>query len=221
MTNQQSAPEALRLADELAQRWGENMVCSELEAAAELRRLHYENAWLAALVEAQQAAPSAADRVKLPEPDTAETAPWTGWKVKYHSPDQIIGYGNQQFNAGRQFEAERLAALRAQQPTTHVQNPAEIEHVAGDVSKNGPGSNMAQPAPSAAAAVGEVEPVFWMNEKGHTWSHSDWKQFPKHRAKYPIPLYAHRPASPALPHAPGRQRPSRSRAAHRAPAHRP
>ena len=40
-------------------------------------------------------------------------------------------------------------------------------------------------------------PAFWMNEKGHTWSHSDWKQFPKHRAKYPIPLYAHRP--PPLP----------------------
>ena len=35
---------------------------------------------------------------------------------------------------------------------THVQKPAEIEHVAGDVSKNGPESNMAQqPAPSAAA----------------------------------------------------------------------
>lgn len=32
-------PEALRLADELAQRWSENMVCPELEAAAELRRL--------------------------------------------------------------------------------------------------------------------------------------------------------------------------------------
>ena len=56
-----------------------------------------------------------------------------------------------------------------------------------------------QPAPSAAAAVGEVEPVFWMNEKGHTWSHSDWKQFPKHRAKYPIPLYAHRPAPQPSP----------------------
>ena len=34
----------------------------------------------------------------------------------------------------------------------HVQNPAEIEHVAGDVSKNGAESDMAQqPAPSAAA----------------------------------------------------------------------
>ena len=31
----------------------------------------------------------------------------------------------------------------AQQPATHVQNPAEIEHVADDVSKNGAESNMA------------------------------------------------------------------------------
>lgn len=50
-------------------------------------------------------------------------------------------------------ELRRLAALvEAQQPATHVQNPAEIAHVAGDVSKNGPESNMAQqPVPSAAA----------------------------------------------------------------------
>lgn len=45
------------------------------------------------------------------------------------------------------------ALVEAQQPATHVQNPAGIEHVAGDVSKNGVESNMAQqPAPSAAAA---------------------------------------------------------------------
>ena len=43
------------------------------------------------------------------------------------------------------------------------------------------------------------EPAFWMNEKGHTWSHSDWKQFPKHRAKYPIPLYPHFPATQPAP----------------------
>lgn len=47
-----------------------------------------------------------------------------------------------------------------------------------------------RPAPQQEAQ----EPAFWMNEKGHTWSHSDWKQFPKHRAKYPIPLYPHLPA---------------------------
>lgn len=74
MTNQQGAPEALRLAD-----WLQNAVatypqvsedepggyCQEVdqvmdEAAAELRRLHAENERLAALVDAQQPAPSAA-----------------------------------------------------------------------------------------------------------------------------------------------------------------
>lgn len=71
------------------------------------------------------------------------------------------------------YNGRKSAALvEAQQRATHVQNPSEIEHVAGDVSKNGPESNMAQqpalsvewqcgqqasgfsqqPAPSAAAA---------------------------------------------------------------------
>ena len=57
----------------------------------------------------------------------------------------------------------------------------------------------------AAPQQGAQEPAFWMNEKGHTWSHSDWKQFPKHRAKYPIPLYPHFPApqpAPACHHRP-------------------
>lgn len=45
-------PEALRLADELAQRWGENMACPELEAAAELRRQHARIAELEAQLEA-------------------------------------------------------------------------------------------------------------------------------------------------------------------------
>lgn len=41
---------------------------------------------------------------------------------------------------------------------THVQNPANIEHVAGDVSKNGTESNMStqQPAPAP-----QQEPVAW------------------------------------------------------------
>ena len=54
-------------------------------------------------------------------------------------------------------ENERLTALvEAQQLATHVQNPAGIEHVVGDVSKNGAESNMAQqPAPSAAVALSD------------------------------------------------------------------
>ena len=58
MTNQQWAPEAPRLADALECRttsWPDKVF-----AAAELRRLHAENERLAALVEAQQPAPSAA-----------------------------------------------------------------------------------------------------------------------------------------------------------------
>ena len=50
------------------------------------------------------------------------------------------------------YEDHIAAMVEAQQPATHVQDQAEIEHVAGDVSKNGAESNMAQqPAPSAEA----------------------------------------------------------------------
>lgn len=70
------------------------------------------------------------------------------------------------FDTGCDTEAELLLSdvetllslVEAQQRATHVQNPAEIEHVAGDVSKNGPKSNMAQqPATSAAAAVSDED----------------------------------------------------------------
>ncbi|WP_422846919.1 hypothetical protein ACOYR4_13175 [Acidovorax sp. M14] len=62
----------------------------------------------------------------------------------------------------------RLAALvEAQQTATHVQNPADIEHVAGDVSKNGAESNMAQqPAPSAAAAPVAVKAMGYGGSTG-------------------------------------------------------
>lgn len=125
MTNQQGAPEALRPIARYkigyhTDEWGmrSSTPSGIPDPAGEWVR--YED-HVAALVEAQQPAPLAAGRVKLPEPDTAETAPWTGWKVKYHSPDQIIGYGNQQFNAGRQFEVERLVALWAPQPSSAPQ----------------------------------------------------------------------------------------------------
>lgn len=58
---------------------------------------------------------------------------------------------------------------------------------------------LAWTAALAAPQQEAQEPAFWMNEKGHTWSHSDWKQFPKHRAKYPIPLYPHFPAPQPAP----------------------
>jgi len=62
MTNQQGAPEALRLADEFDW-WLARGITIEprlYDAATELRRLHAENARLAALVGTQQPAPSAA-----------------------------------------------------------------------------------------------------------------------------------------------------------------
>ena len=65
MTNQQGAPEALRLADALCKRVAESSTLSRFDgdlayAAAELRHLHAETERLAALVEAQQPATSAA-----------------------------------------------------------------------------------------------------------------------------------------------------------------
>lgn len=65
MTNQQGAPEALRLAESLERRttiWAEKCF-----AALELRRLHAENERLAALVDAQQPAPSAAVASRVAE----------------------------------------------------------------------------------------------------------------------------------------------------------
>ena len=61
------------------------------------------------------------------------------------------------------------------------------------------GKKQAERIAEAAPQQEAQEPAFWMNEKGHTWSHSDWKQFPKHRAKYPIPLYPHFPAPQPAP----------------------
>ena len=62
------------------------------------------------------------------------------------------------------YEDHVAALVEAQHPATHVQNPAEIEHVAGDVSKNGTESNMAQqPAPSAAVVGDNRVPEAWTN----------------------------------------------------------
>ena len=55
-----------------------------------------------------------------------------------------------------------VALVEAQQPATHVQNPAEIEHVAGDVSKNDAEVNMSTwqeeqvPCPTCAALARTV-----------------------------------------------------------------
>ena len=128
MTNQQGVPEALRLADALEFRttsWPDKVF-----AAAELRRLH-------ALTEIQQ------QELISESHRTAEQ------KLR---ADQMTRQHADQAAMNREARAKLAALVDAQQPATHVQNPAGIEHVAGDVSKNEPESNMAQqPAPSAAA----------------------------------------------------------------------
>ena len=57
----------------------------------------------------------------------------------------------------RRIDAAKLAVLTAQaisaEPAEHVQNPAENEHVAGDVSGNGAGLNMS----SQHARIAELE----------------------------------------------------------------
>ena len=71
------------------------------------------------------------------------------WGMRSSSPSGIPDPAG----ACVRYEDHIAALVEAQQPATHVQDQAEIEHVAGDVSKTGPESNMAQqPAPSAAAA---------------------------------------------------------------------
>lgn len=169
MTNQQGAPEALFYADALDR-------CAEVDfdhifvpAAAVIRRLHAENQRLAALVEAQQPAKADSLRQILTDPENQPNQ--YGVQFLMHGAKMAFRIGNRQFcldyepDEPGEFEFMRDALISAfsiftpdvkmaQQPATHVQNPAEIEHVAGDVSKNGAESNMAQqPAPSAAASA--------------------------------------------------------------------
>lgn len=76
MTNQQGAPEALRLADIADDEAWAFVIGVRKEIAAELRRLHAENERLAALVEAQQPAPSAAAAVVVYEQKENEMQVW-------------------------------------------------------------------------------------------------------------------------------------------------
>ena len=65
------------------------------------------------------------------------------WGVRSLSPTGIYD------DAGPWVRYEDHAAVITALRTTHVQNPAEIEHVAGDVSKNGAEVNTPQqPAPA-------------------------------------------------------------------------
>lgn len=171
MTNQQGAPEALRLAEEITELMCSNEAAARRIAAAadELCRLHAENERIAALVEAQQPAKAESLRQILTDPENQPNQ----YGVEFGMSGQQMHFkiGNQLFRLAyepddqQEFEFMKRMLIHAfstftpdvkmaQRPAAHVQNHAEIEHVAGDVSKTGAESNMAQqPAPSAARPV--------------------------------------------------------------------
>ena len=129
-------PEALRIADEFRDCIECDAIPSIIDiekAEAELRRLHAENERL------QQELIRESHR-------TAEQ------KLR---ADQVTRQHADQAAMNREARAKLAALVEAQQPAAHVQNPAEIAHVAGDVSKNGAKSNVSaqQAAPSAAAQI--------------------------------------------------------------------
>ena len=56
----------------------------------------------------------------------------------------------------------RLVQATSAEPAAHVQNPAENEHVADDMSKNETGSNTAQPAPPADSVLEDAARLDWL-----------------------------------------------------------
>lgn len=75
------------------------------------------------------------------------------WGMRDSTPSGIPDHAG----AWVRYEDHVAALVEAQQPATHVPNPAEIEHVAGDVSKNGAESNMStQPAAQPAVQQGDA-----------------------------------------------------------------
>lgn len=164
----------------------------------------------AALVEAQQPAKAESLRQILTDPENQPNQ--YGVQFLMHGAKMAFRIGNRQFcldyepDEPGEFEFMRDALISAfsiftpdvklaQQPATHVQNPAEIEHVAGDVSKNGPKSNMAQqPAPS------EQQPFGWIKQSEIDSSNDFGGSINLWRQKYDcdVPVYlAQQPAPSA------------------------
>ena len=158
------------IADMRPNKWSPAALVHELFTAAQLAPGEgIENAVgrLAALVEAQQPAKAKSPRQILTAPENLPNQ----YGVEFGMSGQQMHFkiGHQLFRLAykpddqQEFEFMKRMLIHAfstftpdvkmaQHPTTHVQNPAEIEHVAGDVSKNGAESDVAQrPAPSAAA----------------------------------------------------------------------
>ena len=143
----------------------------------------------------------------LPLVDVPHFADGGGWD-QFASFVESKGYSAVMLPGEHEPEADYLASGRTERGTSHmvVMNDGKLVF---DPHPSNAGLSSVQCvwllAKRAAPKQEAQEPAFWMNEKGHTWSHSDWKQFPKHRAKYPIPLYPHFPApqpAPACHHRP-------------------
>ena len=178
MTNQQGAPEALQIAIALEREWQADALNYDtaLSAAAELRRLHeltesqqeiigkVADSLLDAHITAQAIRPAVGKALVSQLLEALETS-----RVLKADFESLESYGIENRKRAAAIEAARayistdLAALvEAQQRANHVQNPAEIEHVAGDVSKNGAEVNMStqqeeqEPCPTCAALARTV-----------------------------------------------------------------
>ena len=153
MTNQQGAPEALRFTKkpvtiEAIQWTGKNLreVITFTHGPPDTRSTHAGMAWEA------YADLVARDGLKIYTLEGKMLANVGDWIIRgvkgemYPCKDEIF-----------RMTYEPAALVEAQQPAAHVQNPAEIEHVAGDVSKTGAEANTSaqQPAPATQQA-GEV-----------------------------------------------------------------
>lgn len=98
-------PEALRLADVLEQRWRENMVCPELEAAAELRSLEADkDDWKDASSVFKERAISAEARVKALEALNSE--------LRIELVNMTDAYSKVMKDAGMSYYPEALVVVR-------------------------------------------------------------------------------------------------------------
>lgn len=131
-------PDALRLADECGY---ELAPWTREEIAAELLRLHAEN-----------------EALRAQQDDAYDHGPQT--ETVEEAARDVGKWLNERPN--RPLDLRHVAMLTHHaKRTAHVQNPAEIEHVAGDVSKNGAEVNTStqQPAPAGATPAESVERI--------------------------------------------------------------
>ena len=86
-------------------------------------------------------------RLVVADTATTPTGPVARYKISYATDDRGMRSSTpsgipDHAGAWVRYEDHIAALVEARQPTTHVQNPAEIEHVADDVSENGAESHI-------------------------------------------------------------------------------